>query len=192
MSRLTLIMEENLQGVRVARAFAAERFELAKFDEASGNILQLQFHLASPWAVRRRRLDDLDLPPVPRTSLWFGGRKVMAGQMTVGGLAKSIAYLTVLQGPIRQIAMIFNVAARAASAGERVYEILDRRPGIADAPGARALEAGPGVLRFQGVWFRYKAERAPTCFAASTSRCGPGARSPWWGRRARASRPSPP
>ncbi len=157
MSRLTLIMEENLQGVRVARAFAAERFELAKFDEAAGNILQLQFHRISlrfaglAWMTSTFHL-SLGL------LLWLGGRKVMAGEMTVGRLAEFIAYLTVLQAPIRQIAMIFNVAARAASAGGRVYEILDRRPEIADAPDAQPLGLGPGVLRLEGVSFRYKAE----------------------------------
>ena len=157
MSRLTLIMEENLQGVRVARAFAAERFELAKFDEAAGNILQLQFHRISlrfvgvAWMTSSFHL-SLGL------LLWLGGGKVMAGQMTVGRLAEFIAYLTVLQGPIRQIAMIFNVAARAASAGGRVYEILDRQSEIADAPHARPLTPGPGVLRLENVSFRYKAE----------------------------------
>ena len=157
MSRLSLIMEENLQGVRVARAFAAERFELEKFDQAAGNILQLQFHRITlrfaglAWMTSTFHL-SLGL------LLWLGGRKVMAGQMTVGHLAEFIAYLTVLQGPIRQIAMIFNVAARAASSGERMYEILDRPPEIADAPDAPALKSGPGVLRFQGVWFRYKTE----------------------------------
>jgi ATP-binding cassette subfamily B multidrug efflux pump len=157
MSRLTLIMEENLQGVRVARAFAAERFELAKFDQAAGNILQLQFHRITlrfagvAWMTATFHL-SLGL------LLWFGGRKVMAGQMTVGRLAEFIAYLTVLQGPIRQIAMIFNVAARAASSGERMYEILDRPTEIADAPDAPPLNSSPGVLKFQNVWFRYKAE----------------------------------
>ena len=136
MSRLSLIMEENLQGVRVARAFAAERFELEKFDQAAGNILQLQFHRITlrfaglAWMTSTFHL-SLGL------LLWLGGRKVMAGQMTVGHLAEFIAYLTVLQGPIRQIAMIFNVAARAASSGERMYEILDRKPEVADAPGPR-------------------------------------------------------
>jgi ATP-binding cassette subfamily B protein len=157
MSRLTLIMEENLQGMRVVRAFAAERFEMAKFDEAAGNILQLQFH-----RITLRFVGVACMTSTYHLSLglllWFGGRKVMAGEMTVGGLAEFIAYLTVLQGPIRQIAMIFNVAARAASSGERMYEILDRRSSIADAPHARPLEAGSGALRFHNVWFRYKAE----------------------------------
>jgi ATP-binding cassette subfamily B protein len=157
MSRLTLVMEENLQGVRVARAFAADQFELAKFDEAAGNILQLQFHRITlrfagvAWMTSSFHL-SLGL------LLWFGGHKVIAGQMSVGGLAEFIAYLTLLQGPIRQIAMIFNVAARASSAGERVYTILDLRPAIADAPDAVALDPAPGILRFQGVRFRYKAQ----------------------------------
>lgn len=157
MSRLSLIMEENLQGVRVARAFAAERYELEKFDDAAGNILQLQFHRIAlrfgglAWMTSTFHLSIGLL-------LWFGGRKVMAGQMTVGRLAEFIAYLTVLQGPIRQIAMIFNVAARAASAGGRVYDILDRRSEITDAPDAAPIGTGPGVLRLSGVSFRYKAD----------------------------------
>lgn len=157
MSRLTLIMEENLQGVRVARAFAAERFELGKFDEATGNILRLQFNRITlrfaglAWMTGTFHL-SLGL------LLWFGGRKVMAGEMTVGRLAEFVAYLTALQGPIRQISMIFNQAARAASAGERVYAILDLEPSIADAPDARPIPAGPGVLKFEDVSFRYKPE----------------------------------
>ena len=157
MSRLSLIMEENLQGVRVVRAFSAENFELAKFDQATANILQLQFHRITlrfgglAWMTSTFHL-SLGL------LLWIGGRKVIASGMTIGRLAEFIAYLTVLQAPIRQIAMIFNVAARAASAGERVYEILDRKAAITDAPDAQPLKPGPAVLRFRDVWFRYKAE----------------------------------
>jgi ATP-binding cassette subfamily B protein len=157
MSRLTLIMEENLQGARVVRAFAAERFELGKFDEAAGNILKLQFRRITlrfsrlAWMTAAFHL-SLGL------LLWFGGRKVMAGEMTVGRLAEFVAYLTALQGPIRQIAMVFNVAARAASAGERFYEILDLKPQVVDGPAARPGPVGPGVLRLEGVSFRYKPE----------------------------------
>ena len=172
MSLLTLIMEENLQGMRVARAFAAERFELSKFDEAAGNILQLQFHRITlrfaglAWMTSSFHL-SLGL------LLWLGGRKVMAGEMTVGRLAEFIAYLTVLQGPIRQIAMIFNIAARAASGGERVYEILDRAPEVAEAPDAPPLKAGPGVLRFEGVSFRYRPE-GPDVLRGVDLEVGPG------------------
>ena len=154
MSHLTLVMEENLQGVRVVRAFAAERFELAKFDAAARDILEIQNR-----RITLRFAGLAWMAGVFHISLglllWFGGRKVMAGEMTAGRLAEFVAYLTVLQGPIRQISMIFNAAARADSAGRRVYEILDLTPDVADAPGARDLGAVSGTLRFEGVSFRY-------------------------------------
>jgi ATP-binding cassette subfamily B multidrug efflux pump len=159
MSRLTLVMEENLQGVRAVRAFAAEAFELAKFDEAAERILKLQF-----WRITLRFGGLAWMAGTFHLSLglllWFGGRKVMAGQMSAGRLAEFVAYLTALQSPIRQISMIFNVAARAASAGARVYEILDLEPEVADAPHARPLRPAPGagVLRFEAVSFRYRPE----------------------------------
>jgi ATP-binding cassette subfamily B protein len=63
--------------------------------------------------------------------------------------------MTLLQAPIRQIAMIFNAMARATSSGARVFEILDLKPTVADAPGAKPLVAEQGVLRFEHVDFRY-------------------------------------
>lgn len=154
MSQLTLVMEENLQGVRVVRAFAAERFELAKFDAAAQSILQLQFDRITlrfaglSWMTATFHV-SLGL------LLWFGGRKVMAGQMTAGELTTFVAYLTLLQGPIRQISMITNSSARAVSAGARMFEILDEAPAIADRPGARPLRTCEGVLRFERVGFSY-------------------------------------
>lgn len=147
-------MEENLQGVRVVRAFAAERFELAKFDAAAQSILQLQFDRITlrfaglSWMTATFHV-SLGL------LLWFGGRKVMAGQMTAGELTTFVAYLTLLQGPIRQISMITNSSARAVSAGARMFEILDEAPAIADRPGARPLRTCEGVLRFERVGFSY-------------------------------------
>ncbi|HEY9234562.1 MULTISPECIES: ABC transporter ATP-binding protein [Phenylobacterium] len=154
-SRLSLVMEENLQGVRVVRAFAAEDFELAKFDRAAAEILKLQFRritLRFTGLTWMTLFFNLSLGGL----LWLGGRKVMAHQMTVGQLAEFVAYLTALQGPIRQISMIFNQAARCSSSGQRVFEILDRQPEIADAPDARPLDPAGWTLRFENVSFRYK------------------------------------
>jgi ATP-binding cassette subfamily B multidrug efflux pump len=158
MSQLTLVMEENLQGVRVVRAFAAERFELAKFDAAARSILQLQFDRITlrfaglSWMTATFHV-SLGL------LLWFGGRKVMAGTMTVGELTTFVAYLTLLQGPIRQISMISNASARAVSAGVRMFEILDHAPEIADPTSGRPLVLSEGVLRFDRVSFRYRPDQ---------------------------------
>jgi len=76
--------------------------------------------------------------------------------MSVGTLTEFLTYMTLLQGPIRQIAMIFASAARATSSGGRLFEILDLNPAIQDAPGARDLKVEKGALRFEHVDFAYE------------------------------------
>ena len=154
MSILTLTMEENLQGIRVVRAFAAKAFEMGKFDKAAGDALQYSFKRIT---LRFRAVTAMTLSYYGSMALllWYGGHQVIDGTMSVGRLTEFLTYMTLLQAPIRQIAMIFASAARATSSGGRVFEVLDLAPEIDDAPGARPLQPGEGVLRFEHVDFAY-------------------------------------
>ncbi|MGH7023008.1 MAG: ABC transporter ATP-binding protein [Caulobacteraceae bacterium] len=154
MSILTLTMEENLQGIRVVRAFAAKTFELAKFDQAANAALAYSYRRI---LLRYRAVSVMTVSFYTSMGflLWVGGHRVSAGTMTAGRLTEFLAYMTLLQTPIRQIAMIFASAARATSSGGRLFEILDLEPGIADAAGARDLVVTKGVLRFEHVDFDY-------------------------------------
>ena len=154
MSILTLTMEENLQGIRVVRAFAAKRFEMAKFDQAANAALAYSYRRI---VLRYRAVSVMALSFYASMGalLWVGGHRVAAGTMTAGRLTEFLAYMTLLQSPIRQIAMIFAAAARATSSGGRLFEILDLKPEIADAPGAPDLLVTDGVVRFEHVDFAY-------------------------------------
>lgn len=154
MSALTLTMEENLQGIRVVRAFAANVFEMAKFDKASVDALAYSFNRIK---LRLRTVSFMQacFNASMVGVLWYGGHKVAAGAMSVGTLTAYLAYMAMIQAPIRQIAMIFNSAARATSSGGRLFDILDLKPEIVDAPGAIALRPTRGVLRFENVDFAY-------------------------------------
>ena len=154
MAALTLTMEENLQGIRVVRAFAGKRFEMEKFDLAGNAALAFAYKRI---LLRYRGVSAMQLSSYASQGLllWYGGTKVAAGEMSVGRLTEFLTYLTILQGPIRQIAMIFNSAARATSSGSRLFEVLDLKPEVADAPGAVALAPTRGVLRFEHVDFHY-------------------------------------
>jgi len=157
MSILTLTMEENLQGIRVVRAFAGKTFEMGKFDEAAGNALAYAFRRIT---LRYRGVSAMQVSFYGSMALllWIGGGKVAAGRMTPGRLTEFLGYMTLLQAPIRQVAMIFNSMARATSSGGRVFEVLDLKPEIADRPEAKPLAPTEGTLRFEHVDFRY----APT------------------------------
>lgn len=154
MALLTRSMEENLQGLRVVRAFAAEPFELGKFDLVAGAALRI-----ARYRVRLRALAITGMQAsfylAMAVVLWVGGTRVAAGRMTVGGLTEILAFMTIVQQPVRQIVMIVNSAARATSSGQRLFEILDREPLIRDASHAKSLDPVVGVLRFEEVDFAY-------------------------------------
>ncbi|HSZ52367.1 MAG TPA: ABC transporter ATP-binding protein [Caulobacteraceae bacterium] len=155
MSALTLTMEENLQGIRVVRSFAAKAYEMGKFDKAANAALAFSYRRI---VLRFRAVSIMQLSFYASMGglLWYGGHKVAAGQMTAGRLTEFLTYMTLLQSPIRQIAMIFAAAARATTSGGRLFEILDLPEAVTDAPGARALEITKGALRFEHVDFAYE------------------------------------
>jgi ATP-binding cassette subfamily B protein len=159
MGVLTLTMEENLQGIRVVRAFAAKTFEMAKFDGAANAALVQSYHRII-LRLRGVSLVTVSFYASMGLLLWYGGRHVLAGTMTAGRLTEFLIYMNLLQSPIRQIAMIVAAAARATTSGGRLFEILDLEPAVADRPGAKDLEITRGVLRFEHVDFAYD-EGAP-------------------------------
>jgi len=159
LSVLTRVMEENLQGARVVRAFSSQGFEMEKFDAAGNAALALANERI---VVRSGSMAVINSAYYLTMGLvlWVGGHRIAAGIITVGQLTQFLAFMTILQLPIRQIGMIMNSSARAVSSGKRVFEVLDLEPAIRDAPDAAALAITAGVLRFEEVSFRY-AEDAP-------------------------------
>lgn len=154
MAVLTLTMEENLQGIRVVRAFAGKRFEMGKFDAASKDALDYSYKRIT-LRFRAVAVMTVSFYGSMGVLLWYGGHKVVGGAMSVGKLTEFLTYMTLLQTPIRQIAMIFNAAARATSSGARLFEVLDLEPEIADAPEAKPLAPSAGTLRFENVDFAF-------------------------------------
>ncbi|UVC15194.1 ABC transporter ATP-binding protein [Mesorhizobium onobrychidis] len=169
LSVLSRVMDENLGGIRVVRAFAAQRQELEKFDRAKQDALDLAnqrvgIRVSNTSAMNFSFLAAMGLV------LWFGGQKVIAGQISVGTLAQFLTFMTILQMPVRQLGLMVNSFARASTCGTRLFELLDTELDIEDAPDARDLVVTDGVLRFDNVGFRYAGAGRPTlsgiCFEA--------------------------
>nr|WP_325063100.1 ABC transporter ATP-binding protein [Halovulum marinum] len=154
LSVLTRVMEENLGGIRVVRAFAGHRYEMFKFDRASKTALGLA-HERVGLRVRNTSMMTFSFFAAMGLVLWIGGGKVVSGQITVGELASFLAFMTILQMPVRQLGLMVNSFARASTCGGRLFAFLDLPVDIADAPGARPLEITDGTLRFEGVGFAY-------------------------------------
>lgn len=158
MSELTLNMEENLQGVRVVRAFTSRLHEMAKFDVISDKALKLSNQRITE---RMGNMSAMTLAYYTSMALvlWVGGKQVAAGTLTVGSLTEFLTFITILQQPLRQIGMIVNASARATGSGARLFDVLDTDPEIKDAPNAHDLTIDKGVLRFENVNFSYGHEQ---------------------------------
>lgn len=154
LSALSRVMEENLGGIRVVRAFAAQNHELAKFDAASAEALHLS-HDRVEIRVRNTSSMTLSFYISMGLVLWFGGNRVIDGQMTVGTLTSFLTFMTILQMPVRQLGLMVNSFARASTCGARLFALLDRDLGIENADAAKDLVVSKGVLKFDNVSFTY-------------------------------------
>jgi ATP-binding cassette, subfamily B, multidrug efflux pump len=151
---LSRVMEENLAGIRVVRAFSAQDHELAKFHRASVSALDLAYERVDI-RVKSTSTMTLSFFVAMGLVLWFGGLKVQAGEITVGTLASFLTFMTILQMPVRQLGMLVNSIARTSTCGARLFALLDLEPVVADKPDAKPLVVTEGTLRFSNVTFAY-------------------------------------
>jgi ATP-binding cassette subfamily B protein len=154
LATLNTILQENLAGARVVKAFAREPFERQRFAAQNETLLGRSLAAAKAFA--------LNFPIINGISglgtlliLWYGGRQVIAGQLTLGGLVAFNTYLLMLMMPIRMLGWLLGAATRAAASAQRVFEILDAPTEIKDSPHATALGAIEGRVAFEGVSFAY-------------------------------------
>lgn len=154
LSVLSRVMEENLAGIRVVRAFAAGPHEMAKFHAASASALELS-HERVDLRVGSTTAMTLSYLAAMALVLLVGGMKVQSGEITLGTLAAFLTFMTILQMPVRQLGMLVNSFARTSTCGARVFALLDLEPAVRDAPGAPDLGVTDGHLRFRDVRFAY-------------------------------------
>jgi ATP-binding cassette, subfamily B, multidrug efflux pump len=152
--RLTTTVEQNLRGAQVVKAFAQEESEISRFDVEN----QRWFNLAA-YATR---LQAINLPLLFLLAnlgvalvVWYGGRQVVAGALTIGEMIAFTAYIGLLVNPIRRLGMIIPAIIMAASAAERIFEILDSVSEVKDAPDAIPMPKTRGRVRFERVSFAY-------------------------------------
>ncbi len=154
LSVLTRIMEENLGGIRVVRAFASHAYEMSKFEAASKSALELAHQRVGIRVINTSAM-TFSFFAAMGLVLWVGGGKVISGEITVGTLASFLTFMTILQMPVRQLGLMVNAFARASTCGTRLFELLDLEIAVRDAPDARELKITEGTLRFDNVSFSY-------------------------------------
>jgi ATP-binding cassette subfamily B protein len=155
-SEMTTVVQENIAGVRVVKAFGKENTEISKFTAKRDVYLDTMMRTVSYWAVRvpaAQFIFGLALPLV----LWQGGREVIRGDILLGDLVKAIFYLLAIGNRMGSIGQFTNIIQNAGASAERVLEILNER-GVMRS-GHKSLPATGGTVEFQNVSFEYTAEK---------------------------------
>ena len=156
MGESVTILQENLVGMHVVKAFAAEAHEQHKYDRKARELREHYF--------QSERLQEtngvwmsLYFTATLGAVLWVGGWEAMHGRLTAGGLTQFVLYMNQLAFPIRQLARVIDSLSRAISSGQRLYEVLDAQSPVQEKPQARETGRVRGHVRFEQVSFAYEA-----------------------------------
>jgi ATP-binding cassette subfamily B protein len=158
---LATVVEESITGIRVVKGFGAEAIQYEALVDQSATVYDKSIRLAQIRAVFNPFLDFL--PAVGLVAvLWYGGREVLAGHLTLGELVAFNVYVFMLIPPLRMTGQLIAQAQRAVAASERIDQILRTAPEIVDRPDPLELPpGGGGELRFEDVDFAYIAGSKP-------------------------------
>ena len=153
-SRMNTILQENLAGVRVVKAFAREPYEHQRFSVANLDLMDQNIEVGRMIAIAFPLiflLSNLGTLAV----IWLGGLQVIGGRLTIGELVAFQSYLMMTMFPLFMLGMIIAMVSQASASAERVFEILDAQSEVVESPAASELPAIEGRVTFEGVWFRY-------------------------------------
>ena len=167
------IVDENVNGVRVVKSFAAEQQQLRSL---SGAADRLRWSYIKD-ADLRARFSPLvqNLPQVGLALvLLFGGYMVIHGGLTIGDILAFNAYLLMLQAPFMMLGMLIMMGQRAAASADRIYEIIDEQPTVTDDPDAIDLVDSRGDVQFEHVDFAYAADAEQLVLADFNLHIAPG------------------
>ena len=154
LDKLNTVLQENLSGIKVVKAFTREKSEERKFDDAADSLMDQHIYVA--------RFFSLLFPLMLLIAglgqaivLYFGGRQMIAGNLTLGEWQEFSIYLVFLFFPAAQLGMIITQMSQASASATRIFEILDTKNEVTDKPDAIPLPQVEGRVKFEDVSFRY-------------------------------------
>ena len=154
LDKLNTILQENLSGIKVVKAFTREQSEERKFDAAADSLMDQHIYVA--------RFFSLLFPLMlliaslgQAVVLYFGGRQMITGALTLGEWQEFSIYLVFLFFPAAQLGMIITQMSQASASATRIFEILDTKNEVTDKPDAIDLPQIEGRVKFEDVSFRY-------------------------------------
>ena len=151
---LVTVLQENLVGIHVVKAFASEEHEKRKYRDKAIELREEYYQSERLQGVNSAWM-SLYFTFALGLILWYGGWEVLRGDLTPGELTKFVLFLNQLTFPIRQAAQIINSFSRAASSGERIFDVLDAESPVLEKTNAKVMSRSQGHVLFNDVSFSY-------------------------------------
>ncbi|MBP2639129.1 MAG: lipid exporter, fused ATPase and inner rane subunit MsbA [Firmicutes bacterium] len=152
---ITSVLQETISSVRVIKSFAREDYEIERFNRENYFNFRAQMKTAQLMATLTPTIEFLAALGVT-VIIWYGGREVIAGNLTSGSLIAFLIYVVNISNPIKRLSKVYGNIQRALAAAERVFSVLDTQPEIKDLPDAKELPPVNGQVVFDNVTFEYK------------------------------------
>jgi ATP-binding cassette subfamily B multidrug efflux pump len=154
LDRLNNVLQENLAGIRVVKAFVRQNNEMKRFDDANLNLMSqamkvnqlLQFLMPTMFIIINFSMVGV---------LYFGGLQAIQGDFTVGEILAFTNYLLASMFPLIFLGMIASQLSMAEASSKRIYEVLDMEPQVKNALTAKPVEKMVGKVAFEDVYFSY-------------------------------------
>lgn len=154
MADISSILQETVMGAEVIKSFTSEKREIKRFREENIRNLRLSLKRSHIAAILTPLVEVLTLAGLV-SILWYGGREVVRGALTMGELVAFLGYIGLVINPLSQVSRVFSIYQQALASAERVFEILDTEPEIKELPRAKKLPRIKGHIKFRDVCFAY-------------------------------------
>jgi len=154
MGDISSILQETFSGIKVIKAFNLETRSIDKF-----KAINLVYYSFMRKAIKYSNLSSPIMEFITSLGIaavvWFGGTKVMQGEMSAAEFFSFITAMALVYSPIKRLSIAYNDFQRCLGAAERVFEIIDREPEIIDAPDAVSLGRVEGNVELRNVSFKF-------------------------------------
>jgi ATP-binding cassette subfamily B protein len=158
LARINSFLQESLSGVSLIQLFLRERPAMARFAALNREYLRRTLHQIRIFAVFLPMLEMMSAAAIG-VILWYGGSRIMAGEMSIGMLVAFLSYMRLFFQPLRELAQKFSIVQSALASAERIFQLLDNREALPVAASPGKPERVRGEIEFRRVTFGYEPEQ---------------------------------
>lgn len=147
------VIQENIDAIRVVKAYVREDHEMSKFDKAALSLYTLNVKAESLMALNHPVMNLVVYGCIISIS-WFGAHYIVGGTLTTGQLTSLFTYIMTVMTSLMMLSMIFVQLTQSAASGKRIADVIDEEPDMSD-PESPLTEVKDGSIDFSDVYFAY-------------------------------------